>query len=321
MSLLVVAGAMVLDAVTGDPRRLYSRVPHPVTLMAATLNALERRMNRSGDNRSGDGARRRRWFGIGALGLYLFGWTVVAVAIDLFLVGPLGAMVLIVFASTLLAGRDLIDHVAAVADALTEDDLEPPRDAVGRIVGRETALMDRSAIVRAATESLAENLSDGFVAPLFWFALGGFPALVAYKAINTADSLIGHRDDRYRAFGWAAARTDDLANWVPARLTAALLAALAAIEGRGAEAWRTARRDARRHLSPNAGWPEAAMAGAVGIRLGGPRRYGALAVDGAWFGDGRETADIDDLRIALRLARRVWIGLILAAVALALVTH
>ncbi|MEQ8586413.1 MAG: adenosylcobinamide-phosphate synthase CbiB [Thalassobaculaceae bacterium] len=316
MSALVVAGALALDSVTGDPPALYRRVPHPVTLMAGSLRFLERRLNRTGD-----GALTRRGLGVAALGVYLCVWAAVALAIEGMLSGPLETVVLIVLASTLLAGRDLMDHVAAVDTALAEDDLAPARAAVGRIVGRETATLDRPAIVRAATESLAENLSDGLVAPVFWFALAGFPGLVVYKAVNTADSLIGHRDERYRAFGWAAARLDDLANWVPARLTAALLALAAVPEGRGAEAWRTARRDARNHLSPNAGWPEAAMAGAVEIRLGGPRRYGDRRVDGAWFGDGRESAGREDLRRAMGLARRVWIGLVVVAAGAAFILH
>lgn len=316
MSVVLVAGAMALDAATGDPRALYSRVPHPVTLMARTLRALETRFNRPEDADT-----RRRHLGGLTLAGYLAGWTGLAVVIDQGLSGTLGTLVLIALASTLLAGPDLIDHVGAVASALVhETDLDKARTAVGRIVGRETELLDRPAIVRAATESLAENLSDGFVAPVFWFAVAGFPGLVAYKAVNTADSLIGHRSDRYRCFGWAAARLDDLANWIPARITAALLALAALGEGRAAEAWRTARRDARRHLSPNAGWPEAAMSGALGIRLGGPRRYGERSVDGAWFGDGREEAVPGDLVRALRLARRAWLGLVAAALATALIT-
>ena len=317
MSIVLVAGAMALDAATGDPRALYSRVPHPVTLMARTLRALETRFNRPEDADT-----RRRHLGGLTLAGYLAGWTGLAVVIDQGLSGTLGTLVLIALASTLLAGRDLIDHVGAVASALVhETDLDKARTAVGRIVGRETELLDRPAIVRAATESLAENLSDGFVAPVFWFAVAGFPGLVAYKAVNTADSLIGHRSDRYRCFGWAAARLDDLANWIPARITAALLALAALCEGRAAEAWRTARRDARRHLSPNAGWPEAAMSGALGIRLGGPRRYGDRSVDGAWFGDGREEAVPGDLDRALRLARRAWLGLVAAALVTALITN
>lgn len=316
MSALVVAGAMTLDALTGDPRSLYVRIPHPVTLMGRTLGAVERRLNRNGDT---DG--RRRALGAGALAVYLAGWTGIAVVIERALSGPLGALGLIALASTLLAGRDLFDHVGAVAKALDrERDLASARAAVARIVGRETATLDRPGIVRAAIESLAENLSDGFVAPVFWFALGGLPGLVAYKALNTADSLIGHLNDRHRHFGWAAARLDDLANWVPARITAALLASAAVVEGRGMDAWRTARRDARRHLSPNAGWPEAAMAGGLDIRLGGPRRYGERIVEGAWFGDGRDAAEHGDLVRAMRIARRVWIALVAGALAAAVAT-
>ena len=317
MSALVVAGAMVLDAVTGDPRSFYARVPHPVTVMARSLTALETRLNRPLD-----ADRKRRVIGIVSLGLYVGGWTALAHVLARLLDGPMGTLLLIVLASALLAGRDLLDHVSAVAKALRDDEtLEPARTAVGRIVGRDTAALDRPAIVRAAIESLAENLSDGFVAPVFWFAVAGFPGLVAYKAINTADSLIGHRSERYRAFGWAAARLDDLANWIPARITAALLALAAVKEGRAGEAWSTARRDARLHLSPNAGWPEAAMAGALGLRLGGPRRYGDREVEGAWFGIGRAEADIADMTQALQLARRVWIALIALALAAALIAH
>lgn len=316
MSALVVAGAMLLDAVTGDPRALYARVPHPVTLMARSLMLLEGRLNRSED---ADGPRRA--MGVISLAVYVGGWTALAVVLARLLDGPMGTLLLIMLASTLLAGRDLLDHVGAVAKALdTSEDLTEARAAVARIVGRETALLDRPAIARAAIESLSENLSDGFVAPVFWFAVAGFPGLVAYKAINTADSLIGHLSERYRVFGWAAARLDDLANWIPARITAALLALAALREGRAGAAWSTARRDARLHLSPNAGWPEAAMAGALGIRLGGPRRYGSEQVDGAWFGDGREDADTGDLSGALQLARRVWIGMIAGALALALIS-
>ncbi|WPZ33537.1 adenosylcobinamide-phosphate synthase CbiB [Thalassobaculum sp. OXR-137] len=315
MSALVVAGAMVLDAVTGDPRSLYDRIPHPVTLMARRLTELETWLNRPEDT-----DRRRRTMGVIALAVYVSAWTLGGLLVTRFLDGQLGTLLTIALASTLLAGRDLFDHVGAVAKALAgTEDTTAAREAVGRIVGRETASLDRPAIARAAIESLAENLSDGFVAPVFWFAVAGFPGLVAYKAINTADSLIGHRSERYRAFGWAAARLDDLANWIPARITAALLCAAALKEGRTGEAWTTARRDAALHLSPNAGWPEAAMAGALGIRLGGPRRYGTEQVDGAWFGTGRAEADAADLSRALQIARRVWIGLILAALAVAFI--
>lgn len=316
MSAVVIAGAMALDAVTGDPRSLYARVPHPVTLMARSLVALETRLNRPEDADS-----RRRTLGVVSLVVYVGGWTALGVGLARLLDGPMGTLLLIALASTLLAGRDLLDQVGAVAEAMDgPEDLTATRAAVGRIVGRETASLDRPAVARAAIESLAENLSDGFVAPVFWFAVAGLPGLVAYKAINTADSLIGHRNARYQAFGWAAARLDDLANWVPARLTAALLALAATREGRAGEAWSTARRDARRHLSPNAGWPEAAMAGALGIRLGGPRRYGAERVDGAWFGSGREDADTSDLSRALQLARRVWVALIATALTVALIS-
>jgi adenosylcobinamide-phosphate synthase len=316
VSAVVVAGAMVLDALAGDPRRFWTRspVPHPVTLMGRSLMVLERRFNAPEQPED-----RRRVAGAVSLVLYLTLWTGLAVAILALASGPGDALVSVIFGAVLLAGRDLIDHVGAVARALeASDDPGPAREAVSHIVGRDPSRLDRPGVARAAIESLAENLSDGFIAPVFWFALGGLPALVCYKAINTADSLIGHRSDRFAAFGWAAARLDDLANYIPARVTAGLIALAAAEDDRMQESWLTANRDAGKHLSPNAGWPEAAMAGALDIRLGGPRRYGDREVAGAWFGDGSESAGPSDLRRALRLAKRVWIGSIVVAVIVAL---
>ena len=172
---------------------------------------------------------------------------------------------------------------------------------------------------RAAIESAAENFSDGVVAPAFWYLVGGLPGLLAYKALNTADSMIGHRTDRHRQFGWAAARLDDFANWLPARLSAVLVTAAAWTipDGEPAAAWQAVRRDADRHRSVNAGWPEAAFAGALGLRLAGPRRYDGAMVDDAWMGDGRAEATSEDIRRALSLFRRACAGLAVLAVALA----
>jgi len=312
MSLATIAGAMVLDAVVGDPKALWSRLSHPVAVMGRSLMLLEGRLNPP-DARGG------RIAGTVALLIYLAVWTGLAVALMLTLPGEWRMLVEIALGAVLLAGRSLIDHVSAVADALGADpDLGPARAAVAQIVGRDTSSLDGSAISRAAIESLAENLSDGYVAPVFWFLFAGLPGLVCYKAINTADSMIGHRGPRFGAFGWAAARLDDLANWIPARVTAGLIALAAGQEDRMQDSWWTAKRDAPNHLSPNAGWPEAAMAGALGLRLGGPRRYGEREVDGAWFGDGPDTADAADLRRGITLARRVWIGMILVVALLAL---
>jgi adenosylcobinamide-phosphate synthase len=193
--------------------------------------------------------------------------------------------------------------VRAVAAGLDQG-LAEGRRAVSRIVGRDPDRLDAPAVARAAIESLAENLSDGVVAPLFWAVLLGLPGIVAYKAINTLDSMVGHKSPRHLAFGWASARADDLVNLLPARLTGLLLALAA---GRAAaRAWRAMRRDAGLHRSPNAGWPEAAMAGALGLRLAGPRVYGGNRVEDAWMGDGRAEATAADIRRGLGLAWRAW---------------
>ncbi|MGC2786167.1 MAG: CobD/CbiB family cobalamin biosynthesis protein, partial [Roseiarcus sp.] len=201
--------------------------------------------------------------------------------------------------------RSLASHVSAVADGL-DAGLEEGRCAVAKIVGRNPDVLDESGVARAAIESLAENFSDGVVAPILWIAFGGLVGGALYKAINTADSMIGHRDERYKAFGWAAARLDDLVN-LPASRLAALWLILAAVLTSGASAREAARalwRDAPHHRSPNAGWPEAAMAGALGIKLAGPRVYGETLVDDAFMGAGRREADAADVRRALRLYRR-----------------
>ena len=206
--------------------------------------------------------------------------------------------------AVLLAFRDLHDHVAAVAGGLRVD-LESGRAAVSRIVGRDPNALDEAAIGRASIESLAENASDGVVAPAFWFLVFGLPGICAYKAINTLDSMIGHRNDRYEDFGKVAARLDDGVNWIPARLTAVLISAACAViptaSPRGA--WRAIRLTAGGHRSPNAGWPEAAVAGGLGIRLAGPRRYGEEIYPGAWIGEGRADLRPDDIDAALRLYR------------------
>jgi adenosylcobinamide-phosphate synthase len=231
-------------------------------------------------------------------------------------------VVLAILASALIAQRSLDAHVSAVAQALETKGVEAGREAVSQIVGRDTRQLDEAAISRAAIESLAESFCDGIVAPLFWLALAGLPGAIAYKAINTADSMIGHKTPRYLAFGWAAARSDDLVNLPASRLAALWLVAASATQ-KGLS-WRrgltTAWRDARQHDSPNAGWPEAAMAGALGIRLGGPRAYEGETVDGAWLGDGRRLANARDIRSALGLYRRACTAQMIVLALLAVVT-
>jgi adenosylcobinamide-phosphate synthase len=217
-----------------------------------------------------------------------------------------GLPLVAVLASTLLAQRSLHRHVADAAAALDDEGLGGGRRAVARIVGRDTAALDQAGVARAAIESLAENFSDGVVAPVFWLVIAGLPGAALYKAINTADSMIGHRTPRYAAFGWAAARLDDLVNLPASRLTALLLVAAAAVSSKNAagHAWRAVLRDASKHRSPNAGYPEAAMAGALGLSLAGPRTYGGVRVDDAFMGDGRRAANAADIRRALKLYRR-----------------
>ncbi len=234
---------------------------------------------------------------------------------------PLGILLAAIIASTLLAQRSLHDHVAQVATALDQHGLDAGRAAVSHIVGRDPQSLDEAGVARAAIESLAENFSDGVVAPAFWLAVAGLAGGAAYKAINTADSMIGHRTPRYAAFGFAAARLDDLVNLPASRLAALLLVAAAAMTSRkaAAEAWRAVVRDAAHHRSPNAGYPEAAMAGALGLSLAGPRVYGGTEVADALMGNGRRDATAADIRAALALYRRADALLIALVGAIALV--
>jgi adenosylcobinamide-phosphate synthase len=305
--------ALGLDAVAGDPARLYRVLPHPVVLMGRAIELAEARLNDEGR-----GARFRFVAGL-ALTVALtavcaaIGWAIDA-ALGRFSGGWLLEAAL---ASTLIAYRGLFDHVQAVARGLGEG-LDQGRAAVGHVVGRDPDSLDAAGVARAAVESLAENFSDGVVAPVFWFLVAGLPGLAAYKAINTLDSMIGHRDVRYRAFGKAAARLDDVVNWLPARLAGLLYVAAAALlpGARAGRAWRVMRRDAPRHRSPNAGWQEAALAGALGFALAGPRRYGDEIVEDHWMGDGRRDLNAADVRRALRLY--LVAGLLLAVLVAAL---
>lgn len=227
------------------------------------------------------------------------------------------ALVTAVLASSLLAQRSLHAYVAAVATALETGGLPAGRAAVSHIVGRDPGTLDEAGVVRAALESLAENFSDGVVAPAFWCAVAGLPGIAAYKAVNTADSMIGHRTPRHAKFGWAAARLDDVVNLPASRLSAVWLALAS---GRPVPVMRVVLRDAMNHRSPNAGWPEAAMAAALGLRLAGPRVYGGVMVDDAWMGDGTSEASVADLRAGLKVFRRACVvqGVVVVALALAI---
>jgi adenosylcobinamide-phosphate synthase len=297
--LLVLLLALALDLAAGDQPALWRAVPHPVTWVGAAISWLDRRLNR--DSRS-PATRRVRGI-LAAAGLIAAACVAGFGLMRLLHAVAFGWVVEVVAVAILLAQRSLFAHVAAVAAALQTEGLAGGRRAVARIVGRDPDGLDSHGVARAAIESLAENFSDGVVAPALWYAVLGLPGLFAYKTANTLDSMIGHRSPRHLAFGWAAARLDDLLNLVPARLAALLLAlaaALTAQAGCGA-ALRTMLRDARKHRSPNAGWPEAAAAGALGLALAGPRRYGGVAADEPWLGDGRARAMPADIARALRL--------------------
>ena len=295
--------ALLIEAAAGYPQRLFRAIGHPVTWIGALLAWCERRWNRSSLPFA---ARKLN----GAATLIVTLATTFAASMALVLIagalpGPAALLLTGLLASSLLAQRYLGECVEAVASALEKDGLEAGRDAVSMIVGRDKNTLDEQGVARAAIESLAENFSDGVVAPLLWLVLGGLPGAALYKAVNTADSMIGHKSPRYLAFGWAAARTDDFANLPASRLAALwlILAALVTPKASARAALAAVRRDARRHRSPNAGWPEAAMAGALRLKLGGPRVYAGEAVDDAWMGNGRADAAPADIRAALRLYR------------------
>ncbi len=299
-TLAVLALALGIEAAAGYPDGLYRAVGHPVTWIGRLIAALDRSLNRGS-------FRRRRLAGCAALAILLAAVALPALALTGLagLAGPLPALVLLGLAcASLPAQRSLHQHVAAVETALRGGGLEPGRRAVAMIVGRDTDQLDEAAICRAAIESLAENFSDGVVAPVVWIGALGLPGGALYKAVNTADSMIGHRTPRHEAFGWAAARLDDLVNLPASRLAGLLIAAAAGLRGGGGRAaLRAMGRDAPRHRSPNAGWPEAAMAGALGLRLAGPRVYGGATVPDAFMGDGRAEAGPDDIARAVQLYR------------------
>jgi adenosylcobinamide-phosphate synthase len=295
--------ALLLDAFFGYPDWLVRKAGHPVSWIGALIGAADRHLNKEHRSRLV-----RKLLGVLALVC-----TVACAAGPAFLAQralaglPFGWIGIALLASTLIASRSLYEHVACVADALETGGLRAGRRAVSQIVGRDPEKLDRHGIARAAIESLAENASDGIAAPAFWFALLGLPGLAAYKAINTADSMIGYRTPRHEAFGWAAARLDDLVNLPSSRLTAALFVLSAPFMNASPNgAARALIRDAHRHRSPNAGWPEAAMAGALGLKLAGPRSYGGVLVPDAYMGDGRLEADARDIRRALALSKAAW---------------
>jgi adenosylcobinamide-phosphate synthase len=292
--------AMLVELCVGYPATLHRAIGHPVTWMGRLIAWLDRALNRETAT-----PQARRAAGVVAVLILLAIVGVLAFLVQSALLRlPFGILAAALVASTLVAQRSLHRHVADVAAALEIGGIAAGREAVAHIVGRDTDKLDAAGVARAAIESLAENFSDAIVAPVFWMAIGGLPGAALYKAINTADSMIGHRTPRHEAFGWAAARLDDLINLPASRLSAFLLVAAAAISGnRAGTAWRAVRRDAGKHRSPNAGYPEAAMAGALGLSLAGPRVYGGAPVEDAFMGEGRREAEAADIRRALALYR------------------
>lgn len=298
MTALLLLPALILDALFGEPRAIWDRLPHPAVLMGRLIAALDRRFN-SGEGRRLKGVLVMAGLALGAVGL---GLAIAAL--------PFGPLWQVLIAAVLLAQRSLVQHVQTVGDALRLS-LGDGQRTVAMIVGRDTAVLDRSGVTRSAIESAAENFSDGVIAPAFWFLLGGLPGLLLCKITNTADSMIGHLTPRHREFGWAAARFDDLLNLVPARLSAVLIAL-----SHGLTDPRPILRDAPLHRSPNAGWPEAAMAVALDVAISGPRSYHGRLADYPWvWPEGRHDLGPDDIDRTVAALWRGW-GAMLALTAL-----
>ncbi|WP_299146946.1 adenosylcobinamide-phosphate synthase CbiB [uncultured Tateyamaria sp.] len=288
MTPALVAAALCLDAVLGEPRSLWARVPHPAIIMGRAVGALDAGLN-TGEH--------RKTKGILAVALLVLGAGLIGAALQ-----SLGPLVSMICAAILIAQRSLIDHVRAVAMGLRQSP-KAGQQAVAMIVSRDVSASTPSSTARSAIESLSENFSDGVVAPAFWFAVAGLPGIAIYKVVNTADSMIGYLTPRHAAFGWAAARLDDVLNWIPARMTALLIAVSTGIPGQ----WAGIRQDAALHRSPNAGWPEAAMAHGLDIALAGPRSYHGTVQDLAWVHpNGRRDLTPADIDAAILIVWKAW---------------
>ena len=300
--------ALAIDALIGWPNALFSMIGHPVTWIGRLVNRLDNWVNLEGTK----GADRRT-AGIAVAGLVTALAAVAGLAIVWILpAGPVGLLLQAILCWPLLAARSLYAHVAAVARPLSAHDIGAARTAVAQIVGRDTTRLDEAGVARAALESLAENASDGVIAPLFWGAIFGLPGVIAYKAINTLDSMIGHKSPRYKDFGWASARLDDLVNLIPARLTALLFAA---VSPNPRAALRCMSEDANKHRSPNGGWPEAALAASLGVRLSGPRAYENEVAEEPWINGNAPDPGAADLEHGLRQYRTmVWAAAAVLAV-------
>jgi len=308
---LFILMAWAIEVLFGWPDKVYARIRHPVVWLGSLISFLERNTNHPHLSHAV-----RYGLGFATSLIVVSAFTGLAWAIAYGLPNIWWGYVLEgVIASSLIASRSLYDHVSAVARPLLDGETERARAAVSQIVGRDPRSLDDSGMSRASLESLAENASDGVIAPVFWGAIFGLPGIAGYKAINTLDSMIGHKNEKYAAFGGFAARLDDMANWVPARISGFLIAA-ASLQ---LQAFQIMFKNARTHRSPNAGWPEAAMAGALGVRLSGPRSYGAHTTNEPWLHEGARDPDAADIVRGLSLYQRaLGLGaLLLGAVALA----
>ncbi len=298
---MTIALAMILDAIFGEPKAIWDRIPHPAVLMGRLVGWMDEALN-VGSARKAKGI------------VALIGLGLVAVVLGLVLHAIPGTVVDILVLAVLLAQRSLHDHVRAVARGMRISG-EAGRAAVAQIVGRDTTDMDDPAVARAAIESAAENLSDGVIAPLFWFAILGLPGLLLYKFTNTADSMIGYRTQRHAEFGWAAARFDDLLNWLPARLTAGLIILVTF----RFDTFDSVREDAPRHRSVNAGWPEAALAHALNFALSGPRTYHGEMLDFPFVNEkGIRDLGADHIIETLGVLWRVWAAALFPALVIGL---
>lgn len=304
--------ALAIEGAIGWPQALFDRMGHPITWMGRAIDACDQRFNRKADP---DWLRRINGlavvlgicFAVG-MGAWMISWALPG--------GWIGAVLTGILAWPLVAARSLFDHVRAVAVPLARKDLASAREAVALIVGRDPDRLNEAGVARAALESLAESTSDGIVAPLFWGVIFGLPGIAVYKAINTMDSMIGHLSPRHAAFGWAAARIDDLANLIPARLSGLLIAV---VSGRARASLDCMWRDAGKHRSPNAGWPEAALAGALHVRLSGPRIYDNQVSDEPWVNGGAPDPDAADVDHGLEVYLRAMAALATALAVMALV--
>lgn len=293
---LILLLAMLLDAAFGEPKWLWDRLPHPAVLIGKAIGWADRNFNTGNSRAAGV---------LVLLGLVVAGWWVGD------LIEWLGTIPTLLAAAILIAQKSLAEHVSAVGQALRKG-LVNGRHEVAKIVGRDTSEMSEAEVARAAIESGAENLSDGVIAPVFWFLIAGLPGLLVYKAVNTADSMIGYKNERYEDFGWASARFDDLLNWIPARLTAALIM----ISHLNFGTWASIREDAALHRSPNAGWPEAAMARVLGVALSGPRSYDGEMRHFPYVNEfGRRSIGANEIDHATQALWRSWV-LMLAIVGL-----